>query len=181
MLRNIDHLFRVSEVAGSGTTNSLFNSGVMVMQPSNCTFRILMDEMEKLVSEVKDEWDFLNRVFPWWHRIPKHMNSLKYFWTRQSEDVDHMNRLDFICVGCKPCFFSSPLSIHFPLFLLSSLSLDCLLISRTMSHAILNKNSSNNNKHSYTLGSISAQDVCVESASVVCNPLRERGEAVELF
>ncbi|KAG0579921.1 hypothetical protein KC19_4G134800 [Ceratodon purpureus] len=93
VLRNIDHLFKLPEVAASGTTQSVFNSGLMVLEPSNCTFQILMDEMEKLASEVDDDWDFFNRVFPWWHRIPKDMNSLKYFWSRDKKSVDNMNRL----------------------------------------------------------------------------------------
>lgn len=91
VLRNIDHLFTLPEVSASGTTQSFFNAGVMVIEPSNCTFQVLMDEMEKLASEVKDDWEFFNRVFPWWHRIPRNMNALKYFWTRRQKDVDYMN------------------------------------------------------------------------------------------
>nr|PNR58003.1 hypothetical protein PHYPA_004998 [Physcomitrium patens] len=94
VLRNLDHLFSMPEISASGSTKTLFNSGVMVVEPSNCTFQLLMDEMEKIISETGGDWDFFNRIFPWWHRIPKHMNYLKYFWTRsRTSEVDSSNRL----------------------------------------------------------------------------------------
>ncbi|KAG0591973.1 hypothetical protein KC19_1G215400 [Ceratodon purpureus] len=93
VLRNLDHLFMIPEVSGSGSAKTLFNSGVMVIEPSNCTYQLLMDEMEKVASQIGGDWDFLNRMFPWWHRIPRHMNYLKYFWTRQNNEDQDMNRL----------------------------------------------------------------------------------------
>lgn len=92
VLRNLDHLFMMPEVSGSGSTKNLFNSGMMVVEPSNCTFQLLMNEIEKNASQIGGDWDFLNRMFPWWHRIPRHMNYLKYFWTRQDNEVDYMNK-----------------------------------------------------------------------------------------
>jgi alpha-N-acetylglucosamine transferase len=92
VLRNMDHVFRLPEVSASGTSQSVFNNGVMVLEPSNCTFQILMDEMEKLVSEVIDVWDFFYRVFPWWHRIPRYMNTLKYFWSTEDKELLQTNR-----------------------------------------------------------------------------------------
>lgn len=95
VLRNLDHLFRMPEISGSGSTSTLFNSGLMVIEPSNRTFQYLMGEMESTASQVSGDWDFFNRIFPWWHRIPRHMNYLKYFWTRQNNEGDYMNKLVF--------------------------------------------------------------------------------------
>ncbi|KAF5942439.1 hypothetical protein HYC85_020081, partial [Camellia sinensis] len=43
ILRNIDFLFEMPEITATGNNGSLFNSGVMVVEPSNCTFQLLMD------------------------------------------------------------------------------------------------------------------------------------------
>ncbi|XP_024392627.1 uncharacterized protein [Physcomitrium patens] len=94
VLRNLDHLFTMPEISASGSTKTLFNSGVMVIEPSSCTFQLFVDEMEKSESEIGGDWDFFNRIFPWWHRIPRHMNYLKYFWTRsRTSEVNYSNRL----------------------------------------------------------------------------------------
>lgn len=49
--------------------------------------------MEKYHSQVGGDWEFLNRLFPWWHRIPRYMNYLKYFWTRENNEGENMNKL----------------------------------------------------------------------------------------
>lgn len=92
ILRNLDVLFKMPELSASGNTKTTFNSGVMVIEPSNCTFQLLMDGIQELTSDISNDQEFFNRMFPWWHRIPRHMNYLKYFWTRQANEVDNMNR-----------------------------------------------------------------------------------------
>ncbi|KAE8662822.1 UDP-glucuronate:xylan alpha-glucuronosyltransferase 1 [Hibiscus syriacus] len=46
ILRNIDFLFGMQEISATGNNATLFNSGVMVIEPSNCTFQLLMDHIE---------------------------------------------------------------------------------------------------------------------------------------
>ncbi|KAL5560421.1 hypothetical protein UlMin_036632 [Ulmus minor] len=78
--RNIDFLFEMPEISATGNNGSLFNSGVMVIEPSNCTFQLLMDHINEIVSYNGGDQGYLNEIFTWWHRIPKHMNFLKHFW-----------------------------------------------------------------------------------------------------
>ncbi|XP_010539696.1 PREDICTED: putative UDP-glucuronate:xylan alpha-glucuronosyltransferase 3 isoform X2 [Tarenaya hassleriana] len=80
ILRNIDFLFEMPEISATGNNATLFNSGVMVVEPSNCTFQLLMDHIDEIVSYNGGDQGYLNEIFTWWHRIPKHMNFLKHFW-----------------------------------------------------------------------------------------------------
>ncbi|KAJ8460936.1 hypothetical protein OPV22_033862 [Ensete ventricosum] len=48
--RNIDFLFAMPEVSTVGNNATLFNSGVMVVEPSDCTFRLLMDHVDEITS-----------------------------------------------------------------------------------------------------------------------------------
>ncbi|XP_057791600.1 UDP-glucuronate:xylan alpha-glucuronosyltransferase 1-like isoform X2 [Salvia miltiorrhiza] len=80
ILRNIDFLFGMPEISATGNNGTLFNSGVMVIEPSNCTFRLLMEHINEIESYNGGDQGYLNEIFTWWHRIPKHMNFLKNFW-----------------------------------------------------------------------------------------------------
>ncbi|KAL6551950.1 UDP-glucuronate:xylan alpha-glucuronosyltransferase 1 [Orobanche gracilis] len=80
ILRNIDFLFQMPETSATGNDGPLFNSGVMVLEPSNCTFQLLMDHINEIESYNGGDQGYLNEIFTWWHRIPKHMNFLKHFW-----------------------------------------------------------------------------------------------------
>ncbi|WOL17879.1 UDP-glucuronate:xylan alpha-glucuronosyltransferase 3 [Canna indica] len=80
VLRNIDFLFTMPEISAIGNNATLFNSGVMVIEPSNCTFQLLMDHIEEITSYNGGDQGYLNEIFTWWHRIPKHTNFLKHFW-----------------------------------------------------------------------------------------------------
>ncbi|KAJ6366305.1 hypothetical protein OIU77_002815 [Salix suchowensis] len=87
ILRNIDFLFGMPEISATGNNASLFNSGVMVIEPSNCTFNLLMEHINEIESYNGGDQGYLNEVFTWWHRIPKHMNFLKHFWIGDEEEV----------------------------------------------------------------------------------------------
>ncbi|KAI6691069.1 hypothetical protein NL676_027897 [Syzygium grande] len=50
ILRNIDFLFEMPEISAIGNNATLFNSGVMVVEPSNCTFQLLMDHINEIES-----------------------------------------------------------------------------------------------------------------------------------
>ncbi|GMN32957.1 hypothetical protein TIFTF001_003879 [Ficus carica] len=87
LLRNIDFLFGMPEISATGNNGTLFNSGVMVIEPSNCTFQLLMDHIDEIESYNGGDQGYLNEIFTWWHRIPKHMNFLKNFWSGDDEEV----------------------------------------------------------------------------------------------
>ncbi|KAE8709835.1 putative UDP-glucuronate:xylan alpha-glucuronosyltransferase 5 [Hibiscus syriacus] len=50
ILRNIDFLFEMPEISAIGNNVTLFNSGVMIVEPSNCTFQLLMDHINEIES-----------------------------------------------------------------------------------------------------------------------------------
>ncbi|XAR62441.1 Glucuronosyltransferase [Bertholletia excelsa] len=90
ILRNIDFLFEMPEISATGNNATLFNSGVMVVEPSNCTFQLLMDHINEIESYNGGDQGYLNEIFTWWHRIPKHMNFLKHFWEGDEEEKKQM-------------------------------------------------------------------------------------------
>ncbi|GKB33296.1 putative nuclease HARBI1 [Tanacetum coccineum] len=85
ILRNIDFLFQMPEISAIANNGTLFNSGVMVIEPSNCTFRLLMNHINEITSYNGGDQGFLNEIFTWWHRLPKHVNFLKFFWIGDNE------------------------------------------------------------------------------------------------
>ncbi|KAL0290887.1 UNVERIFIED_CONTAM: putative UDP-glucuronate:xylan alpha-glucuronosyltransferase 3, partial [Sesamum angustifolium] len=90
VLRNIDFLFEMPEISATGNNATLFNSGVMVIEPSNCTFQLLMEHINEIESYNGGDQGYLNEIFTWWHRIPKHMNFLKHFWVGDEEEKKEM-------------------------------------------------------------------------------------------
>ncbi|KAJ7945266.1 Hexosyltransferase [Quillaja saponaria] len=90
ILRNIDFLFGMPEISATGNNGTLFNSGVMVIEPSNCTFKLLMDHINEIESYNGGDQGYLNEIFTWWHRIPRHMNFLKHFWIGDDEEKKQM-------------------------------------------------------------------------------------------
>ncbi|XP_038703530.1 UDP-glucuronate:xylan alpha-glucuronosyltransferase 2-like isoform X1 [Tripterygium wilfordii] len=93
VLRNLDILFKFPQMSASGNDVWIFNSGVMVIEPSNCTFKILMNEREHIVPYNGGDQGFLNEVFVWWHRLPRRMNFLKNFWANTSAEASVKNQL----------------------------------------------------------------------------------------
>ncbi|GER29321.1 plant glycogenin-like starch initiation protein [Striga asiatica] len=87
ILRNIDFLFGMPQISATGNNGTLFNSGVMVIEPSNCTFRLLMDHINEIESYNGGDQGYLNEIFTWWHRLPKHVNFLKNFWAGDDDIV----------------------------------------------------------------------------------------------
>ncbi|CAI9108989.1 OLC1v1008713C2 [Oldenlandia corymbosa var. corymbosa] len=87
ILRNIDFLFKMPQISATGNNGTLFNSGVMIIEPSNCTFQLLMDHINEIESYNGGDQGYLNEIFTWWHRIPKHMNFLKHFWIGDEEEA----------------------------------------------------------------------------------------------
>ncbi|KAL8153993.1 hypothetical protein V2J09_011753 [Rumex salicifolius] len=92
-LRNLDLLFQFPQITAVGNDGSIFNSGIMVLEPSNCTFRILMDRRRKIFSYNGGDQGFLNEIFSWWHRLPRRVNFLKNFWSNSSVEAGLKNGL----------------------------------------------------------------------------------------
>ncbi|KAF2284384.1 hypothetical protein GH714_021328 [Hevea brasiliensis] len=67
ILRNIDFLFGMPEISATGNNATLFNSGVMVIEPSNCTFQLLMEHINEIESYNGGDQGYLNEIFTWWH------------------------------------------------------------------------------------------------------------------
>ncbi|CAH9125393.1 unnamed protein product [Cuscuta epithymum] len=93
VLRNIDFLFGFPQMSASGNDGSIFNSGVMVIEPSECAFQMLMQRREEIVSYNGGDQGFLNEVFVWWHRLPRRVNFLKNFWSNSSTESGLKNQL----------------------------------------------------------------------------------------
>lgn len=91
----MDFLFRLPEISASGNDKDRFNSGLMVIEPSTCTFNILMDQIMDTKSYNGGDQGYLNEMFPWWHRLPKHLNFLKISLSDQTDPqkLEAKNRL----------------------------------------------------------------------------------------
>ncbi|KAL0697480.1 hypothetical protein Bca4012_053602 [Brassica carinata] len=77
--KNVDYLFSYPQLSAAGNSKVLFNSGVMVLEPSACLFEELMQQSFKIKSYNGGDQGFLNEYFVWWHRLPKRVNTMKYF------------------------------------------------------------------------------------------------------
>ncbi|XP_060199457.1 UDP-glucuronate:xylan alpha-glucuronosyltransferase 2 isoform X1 [Lycium barbarum] len=93
VLRNIDILFHFPQMTATGNDASIFNSGIMVIEPSNCTFKMFMQRTKEIVSYNGGDQGFLNEVFVWWHRLPRRVNFLKNFWSNNSNEISLKNQL----------------------------------------------------------------------------------------
>ncbi|XP_021898607.1 UDP-glucuronate:xylan alpha-glucuronosyltransferase 2 [Carica papaya] len=93
VLRNLDLLFYFPQMSATGNDVWIFNSGIMVIEPSNCTFKLLMKLQDDIVSYNGGDQGFLNEVFVWWHRLPRRVNFLKNFWANTSVEASVKNHL----------------------------------------------------------------------------------------
>ncbi|KAL1540429.1 UDP-glucuronate:xylan alpha-glucuronosyltransferase 2-like isoform X1 [Salvia divinorum] len=93
LLRNIDVLFHFPQMSATGNDAHIFNSGIMVIEPSNCTFRLLMRRRKEITSYNGGDQGFLNEVFVWWHRLPRRINFLKNFPSNSSVEAAVKNQL----------------------------------------------------------------------------------------
>ncbi|AES59449.1 UDP-glucuronate:xylan alpha-glucuronosyltransferase 2 isoform X2 [Medicago truncatula] len=93
VLRNLDILFNFPQMSATGNDQSIFNSGIMVIEPSNCTFSVLMSRRHDIVSYNGGDQGFLNEIFVWWHRLPRRVNYLKNFWANTTVEASVKNGL----------------------------------------------------------------------------------------
>ncbi|OAY73763.1 UDP-glucuronate:xylan alpha-glucuronosyltransferase 2-like isoform X2 [Ananas comosus] len=87
VFRSLDVLFRFPQIAATGNDGSIFNSGVMVIEPSNCTFDMLIRHRRDVRSYNGGDQGFLNEIFVWWHRLPRRVNFLKNFWSNTTAET----------------------------------------------------------------------------------------------
>ncbi|KAK9139725.1 hypothetical protein Scep_009406 [Stephania cephalantha] len=88
VLENIDKFFKFPQLSARGNNKVLFNSGIMLIEPSKCVFDTLMNKRRALVSYNGGDQGFLNEAFTWWHRWPTRMNYLKIY----ENFMNHMQR-----------------------------------------------------------------------------------------
>ncbi|KAG6402487.1 hypothetical protein SASPL_134682 [Salvia splendens] len=93
VLRNINFLFHLPQMSAVGNNDHIFNSGIMVIEPSNCTFRMMMRRRNDINSYNGGDQGFLNEVFVWWHRLPSCINFFKIFPPNSSGKARVKNRL----------------------------------------------------------------------------------------
>ncbi|KAJ4965197.1 hypothetical protein NE237_017046 [Protea cynaroides] len=93
ILRNVDILFKFPQMSATGNDAWLFNSGIMAIEPSKCTFKALMELRKEIVSYNGGDQGFLNEVFVWWHRWPRRVNYLKNFWANTTLESSMKNQL----------------------------------------------------------------------------------------
>uniref|UniRef100_N1QVL8 Hexosyltransferase n=1 Tax=Aegilops tauschii TaxID=37682 RepID=N1QVL8_AEGTA len=93
VLRSLDALFRFPQISAVGNDGSLFNSGIMVLEPSACTFEALVRGRRTIRSYNGGDQGYLNEVFVWWHRLPRRVNYLKNFWANTTGERALKERL----------------------------------------------------------------------------------------
>ncbi|CAI5479945.1 unnamed protein product [Closterium sp. Yama58-4] len=86
VLRNLDHLFAFPDVAARGNDQTDFNSGLMLLRPSHCTFRELLANVHTIRSPNGGDQGYLNNIFTWWHRLPNSYNTLKHIWASDPKE-----------------------------------------------------------------------------------------------
>ncbi|CAN0897120.1 Putative UDP-glucuronate:xylan alpha-glucuronosyltransferase 4 [Linum grandiflorum] len=77
VLRNMDEIFTYPQLSACANDEHLFNSGIMVIEPSSCMFEDLMAQTTRIYSYNGGDQGFLNEAFTWWHRLPRNVNWLK--------------------------------------------------------------------------------------------------------
>ncbi|XP_057960488.1 putative UDP-glucuronate:xylan alpha-glucuronosyltransferase 5 [Malania oleifera] len=103
VLKNMDFFFLYPQMSAAGNSESMFNSGIMVVEPSQCMFETLMEMTKTLSSYNGGDQGFLNEVFTWWHRWPTNVNHLKMFKGRKRIERSRLKDLYAIhYLGLKP-------------------------------------------------------------------------------
>ncbi|CAI0551424.1 unnamed protein product [Linum tenue] len=93
ILRNMDHIFQYPQLSAGPNDRHLFNSGIMVIEPSSCAFQGLMTKTDLVASYNGGDQGFLNEMFTWWHRLPRKVNWLKAFEVKgDGTDVEDVSR-----------------------------------------------------------------------------------------
>ncbi|XP_039684175.1 putative UDP-glucuronate:xylan alpha-glucuronosyltransferase 4 [Medicago truncatula] len=79
VLKNIDNFFFYPQLSAAPNEDVIFNSGLIVVEPSQCMFESMMNKTSKVKPYNGGDQGFLNEVFTWWHRLPSKLNYMKSF------------------------------------------------------------------------------------------------------
>lgn len=66
---------------------------ITLTEPSTCTFDVLMDQIMQIKSYNGGDQGYLNEIFPWWHRLPKRVNFLKFTVSTNPQQVETKSKL----------------------------------------------------------------------------------------
>ena len=102
VLHNIDHFFDYPQLSAAPNNKWLFNSGIMILEPSKCFFDTLMSKRYNLKSYNGGDQGYLNEVLTWWHRLTTRLNFMKFFPTQQSDRSIPEDRHTIHFLGMKP-------------------------------------------------------------------------------
>ncbi|XP_054804001.1 putative UDP-glucuronate:xylan alpha-glucuronosyltransferase 4 [Prosopis cineraria] len=97
VLKNMDDFFVYPQLSAAPNDCTFFNSGLMIIEPSQCMFEELMRRVWRLDSYNKGDQGFLNEVFTWWHRLPWRLNRLK-----DSREIEEDELYGMHYLGVKP-------------------------------------------------------------------------------
>nr|XP_043622394.1 putative UDP-glucuronate:xylan alpha-glucuronosyltransferase 4 [Erigeron canadensis] len=90
VLKNLDEFFNHPQLSAVGNDKYLFNSGLILIEPSQCMFNTLMEKIHTLGSYNGGDQGFLNEAFTWWHRFHSKLNHLKIF---QDDKNNHKHEI----------------------------------------------------------------------------------------
>uniref|UniRef100_A0A803KP75 Hexosyltransferase n=1 Tax=Chenopodium quinoa TaxID=63459 RepID=A0A803KP75_CHEQI len=76
---SIDRFFDYPQLSAAPNNKWLFNSGIMLLEPSECFFDYLMSKRYTLKSYNGGDQGYLNEIITWWHRLTVKLNFMKYF------------------------------------------------------------------------------------------------------
>ncbi|KAJ3673690.1 hypothetical protein LUZ60_005682 [Juncus effusus] len=93
VIRNLDVIFQFPAISARSNHDFIFNSGIMVLEPSNCTFNTMMKHIESVKSYNGGDQGFLNEIFVWWHRLSVRTSIFKHVKPQTNETIDGL--LDF--------------------------------------------------------------------------------------
>ncbi|MED6218646.1 hypothetical protein PIB30_028487 [Stylosanthes scabra] len=86
VLKSLDGFFYYPQLSAAPNEKTMFNSGVMVIEPSQCMFESMLKKIHKVKSYNEGDQGFLNEVFAWWHRTPSKLNKLKVFRSNNNDE-----------------------------------------------------------------------------------------------
>lgn len=86
VLKNIQYFFTYPQLSAAPNEDVIFNSGIMVIEPSQCMFEEMMEKTTIVKPYNGGDQGFLNEIFTWWHRLPSKLNYMKSFKFHSSDE-----------------------------------------------------------------------------------------------
>ncbi|KAK9689195.1 hypothetical protein RND81_09G042500 [Saponaria officinalis] len=102
VLQNIDHFFDYPQFSAGPNDKWLFNSGIMVLEPSECFFKTLMSKRHTLKSYNGGDQGYLNEVLTWWHKLTRKLTFMKFYIHEGGNRSVPIDRYTIHYLGFKP-------------------------------------------------------------------------------